>query len=39
MHACLLASVNQRYGIDPIEGQHIVVSARLVAAATRKQKS
>jgi len=30
--------LNQRYGIDPIEAQHIVVSATL-AAATRKQKS
>jgi len=30
--------LNQRYGLDPIEAQHIVVSASL-AAATRKQKS
>jgi hypothetical protein len=31
--------LNQRYGIDPIEAQHIVVSASLAAARSRKQKS
>jgi hypothetical protein len=31
--------LNQRYGIDPVEAQHIVVSASLAAARSRKQKS
>jgi hypothetical protein len=30
--------LNQRYGIDVMEAQHIVVSASLAAATSRKQK-
>jgi hypothetical protein len=30
--------LNQRYGIDPVEAQHIVVSASLAAARLEKQK-
>ena len=33
------ATLNQRYGIDVLEAQHIVVSAKLAAAASRAQKS
>ncbi len=31
--------LNQAYGIDPVEAQHIVVSASLAAARSSKQKS
>jgi hypothetical protein len=31
--------LNQRYGIDPVEAQHIVVSASLAGARSSKQKS
>jgi hypothetical protein len=31
--------LNQAYGIDPVEAQHIVVSASLAAASSSKQKS
>jgi len=31
--------LNQRYGIDPVEAQHIVVSARLAAGRSGRQKS
>lgn len=30
--------LNQAYGIDPVEAQHIVVSASLAAASSSKQK-
>jgi hypothetical protein len=30
--------LNQRYGIDPVEATHIVVSASLAAASSSKQK-
>jgi hypothetical protein len=29
--------LNQRYGLDVMEAQHIVVSASLAAAASREQ--
>ena len=32
------ATLNQRYGLDVIEAQHIVVSAGLAAAKSRGQK-
>jgi hypothetical protein len=31
--------LNQKYGIDPVEARHIVVSASLAAASSGRQKS